>query len=103
MAERVFAMPDLGEGLEEGTIVRWLVAEGDTVELNQPLVEVETAKAVVEVPSPFAGRIATLHGAADDDLPVGAALVTFDVEGTDEPAAHDESEVLTVRPTSPLV
>ena len=56
MAERVFAMPDLGEGLEEGEIVAWLVAEGDAVELNQPLVEVETAKAAVEIPSPFAGR-----------------------------------------------
>ena len=44
MAERVFVMPDLGEGLEEGRIVRWLAAEGATVELNQPLVEVETAK-----------------------------------------------------------
>ena len=49
-------MPDLGEGLEEGEIVEWLVAEGDPVELNQPLVEVETAKATVEIPSPFAGR-----------------------------------------------
>ena len=55
MAERVFAMPDLGEGLEEGEIVSWLVAEGDEVELNQPIVEVETAKATVEIPSPFAG------------------------------------------------
>ncbi len=62
MAERVFAMPDLGEGLEEGEIVAWLVAEGDQVALNQPLVEVETAKATVEIPSPFVGRVATLHG-----------------------------------------
>ncbi len=58
MAERVFALPDLGEGLEEGRIVTWLVAAGDEVTLNQPLVEVETAKAVVEIPSPFAGRVA---------------------------------------------
>ena len=60
MAERVFAMPDLGEGLEEGEIVAWLVAEGDDVALNQPLVEVETAKAAVEIPSPFAGRVVAL-------------------------------------------
>jgi pyruvate dehydrogenase E2 component (dihydrolipoamide acetyltransferase) len=79
--ERVFVMPDLGEGLEEGTIVEWLVAAGDEVALNQPLVEVETAKATVEIPSPFAGTIATLHGGAGEDVPVGAALVTFDVEG----------------------
>ena len=57
MAERVFAMPDLGEGLEEGEIVAWLVAAGDQVTLNQPLVEVETAKATVEIPSPFAGQV----------------------------------------------
>ena len=53
MADRVFAMPDLGEGVEEGEIVAWLVAEGDDVALNQPLVEVETAKATVEIPSPY--------------------------------------------------
>jgi pyruvate dehydrogenase E2 component (dihydrolipoamide acetyltransferase) len=81
MAERVFAMPDLGEGLEEGEIVAWLVAEGDEVALNQPLVEVETAKATVEIPSPFAGRIVSLHGSVGDAVPVGASLVTFDVEG----------------------
>jgi 2-oxoisovalerate dehydrogenase E2 component (dihydrolipoyl transacylase) len=79
--ERVFAMPDLGEGLEDGRIVEWLVAEGAEVELNQPLVEVETAKAAVEIPSPFAGRIVTLHGAVDADVPVGAPLITFDVAG----------------------
>ena len=81
MAEHVFVMPDLGEGLEEGRIVRWLVAEGATVELNQPLVEVETAKAVVEIPSPFAGRIQIRHGSDGEDVPVGAPLVTFDVTG----------------------
>lgn len=81
MAERVFTMPDLGEGLEEGKIVAWLVAEGDEVELNQPLVEVETAKAAVEIPSPFAGRVVALHGTVDEDVPVGAPLVTFSVGG----------------------
>ena len=55
MAERVFVLPDLGEGLEEAEVVQWLVAEGDPVELNQPLVEVNTAKALVEIPSPFEG------------------------------------------------
>ena len=80
MAERVFAMPDLGEGLEEGEIVAWLVAEGDQVALNQPLVEVETAKATVEIPSPFVGMIGILHGSVGDAVPVGAPLVTFDVE-----------------------
>jgi len=79
--ERVFVMPDLGEGLEEGRIVEWLVAAGDDVDLNQPLVEVETAKAAVEIPSPFAGRISSLHGDEGTDVPVGAPLVTFVVDG----------------------
>jgi 2-oxoisovalerate dehydrogenase E2 component (dihydrolipoyl transacylase) len=76
-------MPDLGEGLEEGEIVSWLVAEGQDVELNQPLVEIETAKATVEIPSPFAGTIATLHAGAGDTVAVGAPLVTFGVAGGD--------------------
>ncbi len=75
--ERVFAMPDLGEGLEEGEIVEWLVGEGDTVALNQPLVEVETAKATVEIPSPFSGVVMSLHGAVGSIVPVGSPLVTF--------------------------
>ncbi len=77
-------MPDLGEGLEEGEIVSWLVGEGDTVALNQPLVEVETAKVAVEIPSPFAGRVRTLHGAAGDAIPVGGPLVTFEVAGDED-------------------
>ena len=81
MAARVFAMPDLGEGLEEGEIVAWLVHVDEEVVLNQPLVEVETAKATVEIPSPYVGRIVTLHGAVGDAVPVGSALVTFAVAG----------------------
>jgi 2-oxoisovalerate dehydrogenase E2 component (dihydrolipoyl transacylase) len=81
MGERVFDLPDLGEGLEEGTISSWLVAEGDEVELNQPIAEIETAKAVVEMPSPYAGRIVRLHVAAGSDAKVGQPLVTFEVVG----------------------
>jgi 2-oxoisovalerate dehydrogenase E2 component (dihydrolipoyl transacylase) len=91
MAERVFALPDLGEGLEEAVVTRWLVSEGDQVELNQPIAEIETAKAVVEVPSPFAGKIVRLHVTAGATLTVGSPLVTFDVEGSEErlePAAR---------------
>jgi 2-oxoisovalerate dehydrogenase E2 component (dihydrolipoyl transacylase) len=79
MAERVFLLPDPGEGLEEAEIVSWLVAEGDTVELNQPFVEVETAKATVEIPSPFAGVVARRHAAEGETVRVGSPLVTFDV------------------------
>jgi pyruvate/2-oxoglutarate dehydrogenase complex dihydrolipoamide acyltransferase (E2) component len=89
MAERVFALPDLGEGLEEAEIVAWLVAAGETVALNQPLVEVETAKATVEIPSPFAGVVTTLHGAPGEAVSVGSPLVTFD--GADGGVASDGS------------
>jgi 2-oxoisovalerate dehydrogenase E2 component (dihydrolipoyl transacylase) len=96
MAVRAFVLPDLGEGLEEAVVTEWLVAEGDEVELNQPIAEVETAKAVVEVPSPFAGKVVRLHVTAGATLTVGSPLVTFDVGGTEErpessaPSASDE-------------
>ena len=93
MAERIFVLPDLGEGLQEAIVSSWLVAEGDTVSLNQPFVEIETAKATVEVPAPFAGRVAKLHVAAGETLAVGAPLATFEVEG-----AAAETASLTATP-----
>ena len=81
MAERVFDLPDLGEGLEDAEIVEWKVAEGDAVELNQPLVDMNTAKALVEIPSPFEGKVVKLHGAEGDVVKVGEPLVTIDVAG----------------------
>ena len=84
-----FRLPDLGEGLPEAELVQWLVAEGDTVALNQTSAEVETAKAVVELPSPFAGTVSKLHAAAGDIVAVGSVLIAFDVAGVDaaSPAA----------------
>jgi pyruvate/2-oxoglutarate dehydrogenase complex dihydrolipoamide acyltransferase (E2) component len=76
-----FMLPDLGEGLEEATVAGWLVSAGDRVELNQPLVEIETAKATVEIPSPHAGRIAELHAFQGNVVRVGEPLVTFELEG----------------------
>ena len=103
MGERVFALPDLGEGLEEAVVSEWLVAEGDDVTLNQPFVEIETAKATVEVPAPFAGRIAKLHASAGATVAVGAPLVTFEVEGDGEavgaPAAGPRRDADTVGAT----
>ena len=87
MPEREFKLPDLGEGLTEGDIVRWLVAEGDAVTLNQPIVEVETAKAVVEVPSPYAGKVTKLHAAEGETLDVGAPLISVDTGEGAAPAA----------------
>src|SRR5512138_2958611 len=74
---RQFRLPDLGEGLEEAEIVAWHVTEGDHVVADQPLVSVETDKAVVELPSPQSGRIARLFGAKGDVVKVGAQLVEF--------------------------
>jgi 2-oxoisovalerate dehydrogenase E2 component (dihydrolipoyl transacylase) len=75
---KTFNLPDLGEGLQEAEIVSWHVSPGDHVVADQPLVSVETDKAVVEVPSPRAGRVAELFGAAGDIVQVGAPLVAFE-------------------------
>jgi 2-oxoisovalerate dehydrogenase E2 component (dihydrolipoyl transacylase) len=84
-----FKMPDVGEGLTEADIVRWDVKPGDTVKVNQTLVEVETAKAAVELPSPYAGVVTELHAAEGDTVDVGAPIITIDVgaAATGEPAS----------------
>ena len=92
-----FTLPDLGEGLEDGEIVSWQVEVGDVVELNQVLCEVETAKAVVEVPSPFAGRIVERNGDVGSTLAVGELLVRID---RDADGASAPSEAPTSAPTS---
>src|SRR5947209_11219486 len=76
-----FLLPDLGEGLTEAEIVTWHVQAGDTVAVDQSIVEVETAKAVVEIPVPFAGRVTELHGQPGDVVAVGEPLVTVDTAG----------------------
>ncbi|MBI2396691.1 MAG: 2-oxo acid dehydrogenase subunit E2 [Xanthomonadales bacterium] len=75
-----FHLPDLGEGLPDAEIVEWLVKEGDKVLLDQPMVSMETAKAVVEVPSPFSGVVTKLHGQAGDVIDTGAPLATFEID-----------------------
>ena len=80
MAEVTFPLPDLGEGLISAKVLEWLVAEGDWVERNAPLVELETTKAAVEIPSPQSGRVSRLHVADGGELSVGDPLVTFTVD-----------------------
>ncbi|MFB7237364.1 dihydrolipoamide acetyltransferase family protein [Streptomyces sp. NPDC056269] len=80
-----FKLPDLGEGLTEAEIVRWLVAVGDVVAIDQPVVEVETAKAMVEVPCPYGGVVTARYGEEGTELPVGAPLLTVAVGGTGAP------------------
>ena len=89
---KTFHLPDLGEGLPDAEIVEWLVSEGDSVELDQPMVSMETAKAVVEVPSPYKGQVVTLHGQAGDVIKTGAPLADFKVEGSQETDAASSDD-----------
>ncbi|MGW2644263.1 dihydrolipoamide acetyltransferase family protein [Streptomyces sp. NPDC001393] len=84
-----FKLPDLGEGLTEAEIVRWLVQVGDVVAVDQPVVEVETAKAMVEVPCPYGGVVTARFGEEGTELPVGAPLLTVAV-GPQAPAGDSE-------------
>src|SRR5690348_14800012 len=79
---RDFLLPDLGEGLEDAEVVTWRVAEGDRVALNQILIEVNTAKALVEIPAPWAGVVERLHAAEGDVVAVGAPLVSIRIEAS---------------------
>lgn len=87
---KTFTLPDLGEGLQEAEIVDWHVAVGDQVIIDQPLVSVETDKAVVEVPSPFSGQVAGLHAKAGDIVKIGQPLADF----ADGVAAEDKGTVV---------
>jgi 2-oxoisovalerate dehydrogenase E2 component (dihydrolipoyl transacylase) len=83
MAQYIFKLPDVGEGTAEATIAQWRVAAGDQIEEDQPLVDLETDKAIVEVPSPVSGKVLSLHGTAGDKVAVGSELVVIE---TDSPA-----------------
>ncbi len=89
---REFELPDVGEGVAEGEIVEWLVEEGDTVEEDQPVAEVETDKAVVEVPSPVNGSVREIHAEAGEMVPVGTVIITFAEEGDSETDAATSEE-----------
>ena len=99
-----FRLPDLGEGLPEAELVQWLVAEGDSVALNQTIAEVETAKAIVELPSPYAGVISKLQAEPGDIVTVGSVLVAFDVAGTDAaPAGVPRAAAPAADATAPAI
>ena len=114
-----FRLPDLGEGLTEGEVARWLVAEGDEVAEDDPLVEIQTDKTTVEIPSPAAGPVTRILVAAGEVVPVGTVLVVIGGEADEEtalpePAARVQAtplvrrvaqelgvELATVTPTGP--
>lgn len=95
-----FRLPDLGEGLPEAELVQWLVAEGDTVALNETIAEVETAKAVVELPSPYAGVVSKLHAAAGDVVAVGSVLIAYDIAEEDAAPAPAPSVAVDQAPAA---
>ena len=94
-----FVLPDLGEGLADAELVAWHVAVGDEVALNQVLVEVETEKAVVELPSPFVGTVVELLAAAGETVSVGAPLIAIDTDADTETGSADTAP----RPTPAAV
>jgi pyruvate dehydrogenase E2 component (dihydrolipoamide acetyltransferase) len=92
-----FQLPDLGEGLTEGEILKWLVSEGDMVTLNQPIVEVETAKAAVEIPAKWAGRVTRIFHGEGETIEVGTPIIAIDTDPTagdlPEPSAESLAAV----------
>lgn len=89
----VFNFPDLGEGLEEGTILEWFVAEGDTIKVGDSLVQMETDKVVADIPSPKNGTVVALHGNVGDVIKVGSPLVEIEIEGAGESPASSSKEI----------
>src|SRR5947199_6110700 len=88
-----FKLPDLGEGLTEGEVARWLVSEGDEITEDAPLVEIQTDKTTVEIPSPAAGVVARILVAEGDIVPVGTVLVVIGEENGSAPGSSSESAV----------
>ena len=95
-----FKMPDVGEGLTEADIITWSVKPGDTVVVNQIIVEVETAKAAVELPSPYAGVVTELHAAEGDTVDVGKPIITIDVGSSDSDPGSDAPSSAASEPES---
>ena len=98
MRTQTFRLPDVGEGIAEAEITAWHVAVGDRIEEDQPLVDVMTDKATVEIPSPLSGRIVALHGGAGEMCAIGAALVEFETEG-EAPTASERPSATDPEPT----
>ncbi|HCK08777.1 MAG TPA: branched-chain alpha-keto acid dehydrogenase subunit E2, partial [Candidatus Latescibacteria bacterium] len=85
-----FKLPDLGEGVESGDVVSVLVSVGDQVEVDQGIIELETDKALIEVPSEFAGTVVSINVGAGDSIPPGAVLVMIEENGETVPAPSEE-------------
>jgi 2-oxoisovalerate dehydrogenase E2 component (dihydrolipoyl transacylase) len=106
VAVQQFKLPDLGEGLTEGDILKWTVAVGDTVDVNDTIAEVETVKAAVELPSPFAGTVTALHAEEGETVPVGTPIISIEVEGgvasAESAAASAGEDLVPATPGEPV-
>lgn len=103
MATAVFKLPDLGEGLPDAEIVEWHVSVGEQVKKDAPLLSVETAKAVVEVPSPYQGTLLRVHGQAGDIIEVGKPLAEFEADAAADERKEDAGTVVEMETTSTVV
>lgn len=105
---KIFKLPDLGEGLQEAEIVEWHVAVGDTIAADQPMVSVETAKALVDIPAPYAGKVARLFGKPGDIAHLGAPLIGFEGEDSQQAGAtvvgrvESTGQVINEQPLAPM-
>ena len=93
MSEYHFKLPDVGEGIAESEVATWRVAVGDVITEEQPLVDMLTEKAAVEIPSPVSGKVVKLHAAAGDKVPVGSVLVTIETSGDKQEATPAKAGV----------
>src|SRR6266567_2566606 len=98
-----FKLPDLGEGMQEAEIRRWLIKPGDAVKLDQPMVEVETDKAVVEIPSPVKGQVAEIRVQEGKVAKLGEVLVTFDAQGNGAPKQAPAQSERAVKANEPVL
>ena len=102
MSVREFRLPDLGEGLTESELVEWHVAPGDVVALNQTIADVETAKAIVQLPSPVAGRVVELLAEPGSTVAVGTPIVRFEIEGAADEPSSDNAPVAEAQTHDPV-
>ena len=101
MSIEQFKLPDLGEGLTEGDILKWVVAVGDHVEVNDTIAEVETVKAAVELPSPYAGTVTALHADEGETVPVGTPIISIETGGEAQPPAPARDDMVPTVPGQP--
>ncbi|MCB9639545.1 MAG: 2-oxo acid dehydrogenase subunit E2 [Myxococcales bacterium] len=102
MAQYTFLLPDVGEGIHEGQLVEWLASAGDTIKEDQPLVRIETDKAVVELPSPVSGKITQLKGEPGEIIHVGDPIAFFEIEGAaPAPSHHHDAPAAQAAPAAP--